>query len=513
MFILKSKCIPYNDLCTAVLAIVLSSCFTSARSQSTQQPGANLFTALESSWLQLDQGLSRGAAWGDMDGDGYPELYVSNSQGQANFLYKNRGGELLKLQQEVGSNFLESVTYGGSSEGVNWVDYDNDGDLDLYIASRGREENLLFKNDDLKGFIKVQDHPLTASDLSSSMACWADIEGDGDLDVLLVGYRHNGNFVFENLGRGSFKRRDDHVLSAGEGRGRNCSCGDANNDGLPEFFIANGRTRNEFYANKGNWNFEPLTEGLLVADLGYAYGSSWADYDNDGDLDILLTNFDKENFLFENDGNGNFEPLMEGALSGNQGGASKGQSWGDYDNDGDIDLFVGNGTYGPDMYNFLYLNDGEGDFDKIMGGVVTQHADTSAAVASADFDRDGDLDVFVANWGANDPNRFYINDTRNTNWITFRLRGADSNSHGIGAMVQLEAMAANGETSSQYRWMYPVTGYGGQNDLEIHFGLGEMSRIRTVKVYWPSGNEDIFAEPAINRHYLLEEEGTITEIK
>ena len=93
-------------------------------------------------------------------------------------------------------------------------------------------------------------------------------------------------------------------------------CGDANNDGLPEFFIANRRKPNEYYTNKGNWEFEKLEGGLMIEDLGYAYGSSWADYDDDGDLDLFLTNFDKENFLFANDGTGTFVPVEENALLG-----------------------------------------------------------------------------------------------------------------------------------------------------------------------------------------------------
>ena len=207
----------------AILFSLFLFCFCSPKPEEEPKP-KELFTQYKRTKLLYDGGLSRGAGWGDMNQDGYPDLYVTNSRGQWNFLYQNMGeGNMQKLTEGQNGNFAESIVHGGSSEGVNWVDYDNDGDLDIYISSRGIEANHLFKNDSLKRFIKVEDHPLTKDDISSSMACWADIDGDGDLDVLLVGYRYNGNYVFENLGDGNFERKDNHLLSSGEGLARNCS--------------------------------------------------------------------------------------------------------------------------------------------------------------------------------------------------------------------------------------------------------------------------------------------------
>lgn len=464
-----------------------------------------IFKAYEQGTISSDEGTTRGAAFGDVDGDGVPELYAANTQGQSNVFYQlNDAGEWVSYSENEPAWFT-TVNYKGRSEGVNWVDYDNDGDLDLYICSRGYEPNQLFQNEAGQRLKKIEDHPLVQDSLSSSMACWADFEGDGDLDVIVIGYRYNGNLVFENLGGGRFEEKSGHLMSEGEGRSRACACGDVNNDGLPEIFVARARQSNFYYVNRGDWQFESIRDGLMVEDQGYAYGASWADYDDDGDLDLFVANFDKENLLLSNDGEGGLTPVEEGEIVKTKAGASKGHSWGDYDNDGDLDIYIGNGTYGPDMRNFLFLNDGNGSFERYAQGVIETHADTTAGVTHADFDRDGDLDLFVATWGSHDQlNRLYVNQTSGRNWVSFRLKGTQSNSYGIGTQVTLYFSKA-GATQSMHRWMYPVSGYGSQNDLELHFGLGEISRIDSVVAKWPQGSREVHLGLKVNQHYQLTE--------
>jgi enediyne biosynthesis protein E4 len=474
----------------------------------------DLFITYDQGGIALDGGLTRGVAWGDVDQDGAPELYTANSKGQWNVFYKNNGrGYLKKMTEDQGKTFAESVVHGGASQGVNWVDYDGDGDLDLYICTRGYESNQLFANDSSKRFLRIENHPLTQDSVSSSMACWADFDRDGDLDVLLIGYRFNGNKLYENLGKGKFSPIENHPLAEGIGVGRACACGDANNDGLPEIFVGNARQPNFYYRNLGGWNFEKIANGAVIEDLGYAYGASWADYDDDGDLDLFVANFDKENLLLNNDGLGNFTRITNVDFVTEKGGASKGHSWGDYDNDGDLDIYIGNGTYKPDMRNFLYLNNGNGDFERYTNGVLNMHADTTAGVAHSDFDRDGDLDLFVANWGSNDQiNRLYINQTTGKNWIAFRLKGTKSNTEGIGAHLELFTNT-NGKQKSMHRWMYPITGYGSQNDSELHFGLGSINKVDSIRVHWPSGALNTYDNIQPNNHWLITEDGSIEKIK
>ncbi|TMU55547.1 CRTAC1 family protein [Flagellimonas algicola] len=471
----------------------------------------SIFEEITEGRIATDGGLSRGVAWGDYDGDGDPDLYVSNSSGQWNALYRNNGDGTFKKMTEGGFDikvFSELVRHGGSAQGANWVDYDNDGDLDLYVVGRDDEPNFLFNNIDNLGFTRITEHPLTEEGIRASMACWADIEGDGDLDIFIVASGKGPNRVYKNLGDGNFEFMEEHLLSEGTGRARACACGDANGDALPEFYIANAQAANDYYVNLGNWEFQKVEKGHLVQDVGYSYGVSWADYDDDGDLDLFLANFDKMNFLYNNDGSGNLSPVMEGPVSQQMGGASKGHTWGDYDNDGDLDLYVANGTYRPEMFNFFYLNKGDGSFEQDFSGHLLKHADTSAGAAHADFDRDGDLDIFVANWGSSDQvNRFYKNSTTGSHWISLRLNGTQSNRFGIGAKISLFS-----NEKIQYRWMYPVTGYASQNDYELHFGLGQSTVIDSLKIEWPSGHTDVHPNPTIDTHFSATEAGAL-EIK
>ncbi|MEX0313668.1 MAG: CRTAC1 family protein [Allomuricauda sp.] len=493
------------------LTSLLVGCKDADTNKSAKEKPNDIFVAVSEGRIATDAGLSRGVAWGDYDADGDPDLYVSNSNGQWNAIYRNNGDGTFKKMTEGGGDvgaISETVKHGGNSQGVNWVDYDNDGDLDLYVVSRGAEANFLFENMDNLGFKRITDSPLTAEEISASMACWADIEGDGDLDVVVVAGGSGTNLVFENLGNGNLSKREEHLLSSGNGRGRACACGDVNNDGLPEFYIANARIGNEYYVNKGDWSFEAIKKGHMVEDIGYSYGVSWADYDGDGDLDLFLANFDKRNFLYQNDGQGNFTTITKSIITTETGGASKGHSWGDYDNDGDLDLFVANGTYRPDMHNFLYLNKGNGEFVKDYSEIIVKHADTSAGMAHADFDRDGDLDIFVANWGSADQiNRFYKNTTKGYNWMSLRLKGVNTNTFGIGSRVRLFSADL-----IQTRWMYPVTGYGSQDDYELHFGLGKIPKIDSLQIIWPNNQTDVHKSIEINKHYLAHEAGDIEVI-
>jgi hypothetical protein len=469
-----------------------------------------IFKLVKEGRIAWNGGKSRGVAWGDYDGDGDPDLYVANANGQWNSFFRNNSNGNFQKITAAKNKASETVIYGGNSQGVNWVDYDNDGDLDLYIVSRGEEANFLFRNDSLTTFTRITDSPLTADSISASMACWADFDKDGDLDVFLAGYNHP-NMAFRNTGSGQFEIVENTALTINrEGRARACGCGDVNNDGLPELYVGNARRTNLYFQNLGDWQFVSMQVGHLVNDIGYSYGVSWADYDDDGDMDLFVANFDKENFLYNNDGVGNLTPITEGSIAIEKGGASKGHAWGDYDNDGDLDLYVANGTYAPNMHNFLYLNSGDGSFERDMRGDLIVQADTSAGAAHADYDRDGDLDLFVANWGGRDQiNRLYENTTTKGNWISVRLVGDSSNHFGVGTRV-VTYVSDDQADKTLSRWMYPTTGYASQNDYELHFGLGNLSKIDSLHIYWPSGIIDTHHDIQVNTHWLAQEKGTLS---
>jgi len=447
------------------------------------------FVPIDQGELVTDGNLSRGVAWGDFNSDGYADLAVANTINQPEFLYRNNGDGTFA---QVVENAVTLAA--GWTEGVSWVDFDNDGDLDLFATNVRRGRNRLFRNDGDDGFVAADAGALTEDETSSTMACWADYDVDGDLDVFVVNRDGEDDAMYRNDGGGRFARVRGNPAVSNGGQGRTCGAADADRDGDFDIYVGNGqRQRNYYYRNDGDWRFVESREGAFVTDTAYSYGISWVDYDYDDDLDLYVTNISESNHLYVNDGAGNFRPLQYGPLV-TDGGVSKGQSWGDFDNDGDLDLFIANGTTAPDMRNFLYRNDGPAGFVRVNEGPVATHADTSAGAAAADFDRDGDLDLYVANWGGGDEdNRLYRNETAGRAWVSIALEGRRSNRFGVGARVRLMA-TVGGHAYWQTRWALPATGYASANDQRIHFGLGDAARVDSLEIHWPSGIVDRYAD-------------------
>jgi Tol biopolymer transport system component len=467
---------------------------------SEQAPSGEWFVPIEEGELVTDGNLSRGVAWGDFNGDAYPDLAVANTIEQPEFLYRNDGsGTFTQLVENP-------ITLGAAwTEGVAWVDFDEDGDFDLFTTNANGQPNGLFRNDGSGGFEAADGGPLTQEAMSSTMSCWADFDGDGDLDAFVVNRDGENDAMYRNDGDGRFQRIERAPPVSNGGEGRACGAADADGDGDIDLYVANGRReRNYYYRNDGGWQFTEVTEGAFVRDTAYSYGVSWVDFDYDDDLDLYVSNISESNALYVNDGAGSFTPLSEGPLV-SDGGVSKGQTWGDFDNDGDLDLFVANGTEAPDMRNFLYRNDGPAGFVRVLEGPIATHADTSAGAAAADYDRDGDLDLFVANWGGGDEdNRLYRNETTGRNWIALRLEGRRSNRHGIGARIRLEA-TIGGRKLSQTRWLLPATGYASANEPIVHFGLGDADSIESLEIRWPSGSVDRYTDLQAGAFYVAVE--------
>lgn len=431
-------------------------------------------------------------AWGDVDGDGDPDLYVARSDGFASVLYVNdgRGG----FRADTASPATGDA---GPSEGAAWVDLDGDGDLDLYAVQRSDQPARLFVNEG--GRLRPRtDAVLTAGGRPASMACFADLEGDGDLDVFVTGYRGASNLLAVNDGSGSFRSVELPEAARGGGEARACAWGDLDGNGLPDLFVANARTPNVLLVNRGGVLEPAAPEGMSSRDA-YSYGASWADADQDGDLDLFVANFDGANVLWLNDG-GVLTAESEDRTP--QSAASKGHSWGDFDLDGRLDLYLASGTPAPGQTNRLYRGRADGfEADEAVGWLA--HADTSAGAAAADMDGDGDLDLFVANWGSADgPDRLYRNRTTGRAWIVIRPHDQDGNTGGVGAFVSVLA-TVDGGPRWQHRWIAAATGYAGQDDGGAHFGLGDAARVDSVVVRWPSGTVDRFGGQEVGRVVVL----------
>jgi hypothetical protein len=190
-----------------------------------------------------------------------------------------------------------------------------------------------------------------------------------------------------------------------------------------------------------------------------------------------------------------FTRVTEGRIAVDEG-QSRGVAWGDADGDGDLDLYVAN-TGG--QWNFFYRNDGGGRFAKLRGGVAVRHGGNSEGATWADVDNDGDLDLFVANWGSEDEeNALYRNEARGQSWIVVRPEGRRSNRMGIGLVVRVKA-TIGGRPAWRTRWLYPTTGYGSQSAPEVHVGLGSATVVDSLVLTWPSGAIDTHTALAVDR--------------
>ena len=261
------------------------------------------------------------------------------------------------------------VTDGGASRSVNWVDYDNDGVLDLFVSnglSTG-QNNFLYHGNGSPNytFTKITGSPITSDNEKSDGSTWADFDNDGDLDAFVVNWYGDNNMFYWNNGNGTFTQSTTGPTVNDGGYSETASWGDYDNDGFVDLYVPNsgGTLENFLYHNNGDQTFTKITSGDIVTETFHSRGVSWIDYDNDGDEDMFVANENGENNnLYKNmlkeTSSPDFVKITSGTIV-NDGGESWSASWGDYDNDGDQDVFV---TNFAGENNFLYQNNDDGTF-------------------------------------------------------------------------------------------------------------------------------------------------------
>ncbi len=477
-------------LCLLSLTILLTS-FTPHKIH------AQTFTKITQGDIVNDGGDSRGCAWGDYNYDGYLDLYVSNFHNQNNFLYENNGdGTFAKITSGM------PVSDGSSSYGSSWGDYDNDGDLDLFVANFGGENNLLYSNNGDNTFTEITTG-IIVNDGGFSRSCsWGDYDNDGYLDVFVANGFGNNNFLYHNNGNGTFTKilTGDIVNDGG-----NSAVGiwaDYDNDWDLDIFVSNAGGENNFlYSNNGDGLFTKITEGDIVNDVGNSSSASWGDYDNDLDSDLIVTNrVYPFNILYKNNSDGTFTKITTGIVVSDSGDFA-GSSWGDFDNDGDLDLFIATRQY---QNNVLYSNNGDGTFSKITGEIVVNDASWSIATGWCDYDNNGHLDLFVTN--SNQNNFLYANNGNNNSWINIKCNGTSfTNNFAIGTRVKIKAVV-NGNEVWQMQEISAQTGNRGQNSLNVEFGLGDAALIDSLLVEWPaSDTTQILTNVAVNQFLTIQE--------
>jgi tetratricopeptide (TPR) repeat protein len=470
---------------------------------------------------KLDGG--RASAWADFDGDADLDLAVIGHPDLA--YYRNDGGHFSDATVAAGL----SLPQGGI--GVQTADYDNDGDADLYVTRDGwfgGGRNYLFDNDGQGRFSEVAEKAGADDPGSSFCAAWADYDNDGWLDLYVAdGTGASGdstNVLYRNLGDGTFR---DMAVTAGVASPRqslSAAWGDLDSDGDADLYVCNFTQANQYYRNLGDGTFvEAGQEAGLVADHVDGFITFMLDYNNDGDLDVFVGNWSEFDtvladrlaggatqarqrpVLYRNLGDGTFEDVTEKAGLARALGTMSGVP-GDIDNDGWVDLYLGNG--GPKMQrrepDVLYRNLGDGTFEDATRAVGLGHTGKSHGVTFADYDADGDLDLYLPVGGARPGDQWhnvlYRNEGFGNNWIGFRLQGRQSNRDGIGARLRLVAggRARYAEVASGYS-------FGNSSSLEVEFGLGKTTKAEVLEVHWPSGQVDRFSDIKGGRYWTLVE--------
>ncbi|HXI03832.1 MAG TPA: FG-GAP-like repeat-containing protein, partial [Candidatus Saccharimonadales bacterium] len=474
------------------------------------------------------------SAWGDYDGDGDFDLYVSGCDSYG-ILYRNDGGKFTDVSREAG------LFHAQSGFSATFADYDNDGFPDLYVGRdgwNGAAANSLYHNNGDGTFTDVTREAGLGDAGSTFVHAWADVDRDGDIDLFLANGITGGgdtNALYLNNGDGTFTN-----ASAAAGfhetpgtRTIGVAFGDYDGDGWPDLFASGYYTVNRLYHNLGNGTFREVATQAGVDganQLSTGYVTLFIDYDNDlrpdilrtslgdwlstlaslsGDLDLTPPSYRRQIAnhlapkLYHNLGGGRFKEVAGpeglevpiGIMSANSG---------DLNNDGWIDLYFGTGDpevdrLEPDRF-FLGGPKGFTDatFASGLGDIGKGHG-----VTMVDLDGDGDLDIYVPEGGFVHgdpwPNVLYINEQKTGNhWLQIDLIGVASNRDALDTRVV--ALAGGRE---QLREVHDGEGFGSTNSPTVEFGLGRSAKVERLSVRWPSGTRQEFREVAADRRYRL----------
>jgi len=449
------------------------------------------------------------------------QQFADADPGTWNRFFRNEGnGNFSDITLESGIVTPPSViepNMMGSKFGAAWGDYNNDGLPDIYLTNLGI--NRLYRNQGDGTFTDVTAATgVSGNGVSSySSALWWDYDIDGDLDLYVSAWQGQ-NIMYENNGDGTFLNVTD-ASGLGDTKATwTSTLIDANNDGLMDLYVINDfRARNKLYINLGNKQFQEDALAFGLHDNGDGMGVDVADYNNDGFFDIYVTNitnvafYEETNPLFTNTGAGGFVNLAD-QMEVAEAGWGWGTEFFDCDHDGDLDLYVVNGFDfnggEADTSNFFF--DNAADFDSLY--FVDKSLQTGSGggadargLAVFDYDNDGDLDLLVSN--VKQKPYLYENQTATQNWLKIQLEGTVSNRSAIGAIVKV---VANGQS---FHEQHDGVNFLGQSLQPLHFGLGDAQIAEEIVIRWPSGGEERVFNVAVNRSIRIRENsGIVTGI-
>ena len=500
--------------------------------------------------------MSGGIGLFDCDNDGKLDIVMVN--GSTVDRYRQSGGDPLVTLWHQDSDLKFSdvtqkagLTRKGWGMGVAVADFDNDGNLDLFVTGFGG--NALYRNKGNCTFEDVTERAGVRGGGFSTGAAWADYDRDGNVDLFVSRYVHvdmnalpefgstkfchfkgvqvqcgpwgmegETDFLYHNRGDGTFEEvsKKAGVDDSEKYYGLGATWSDYDNDGWPDLFVADDATPNHLYHNNhdGTFTDDAMVGGIAMNSEGQALGSmgvSWGDYDHSGRLSMFITEFaDQPNTLYHNLGSRGFEDVAMQSRLGQPSLPLVG--WGtaffDMDNDGWLDLFVVNGHVYPQMDGvqgsaayaepmLLHRNLRNGTFEEVstIAGVSAMPPKSRRGAAFGDIANNGNVDVVVLNLG--EPPSLLLNTNQSPNHrVTFKLVGTRSNRAAIGARVTIHT-----GTTTQFDEVRSGGSYLSQNDLRLHFGVESAAKIDLVEVRWPTGKTESFRNVAGDKIYTIVE--------
>ena len=499
--------------------------------------------------------LGSGGGFFDYDGDGDLDIYLVNgatqidspsNQAQSNTFYQNNGnGTFTDVTEEAG---VGSTAYG---TGATVGDYDNDGDLDLYVTNFG--EDQLYQNNGNGTFTDITAHAGVGNPNWGTSCAFADVNNDGHLDLYVANYaeyapkndircEERGIHVYcgphayppvhdtfyKNNGNGTFTDASNlyRPSDLNPQHGLGVTFGDYDTDGDIDLYVANDQDPNFLFQNSGNGNFleVALISGVCYNDMGKeeaGMGTDFGDYDNDGKLDLTVSNYQTETNTVYRNHDGTFftdNTIPSGIAEVTHGYLGWGIKFFDYDNDGHQDIFVANGHLMDNITvlekhvrypqrNLLFRNLGNSTFVNVMSetdGLTLKKVSRGAAIG--DYDNDGDLDILVTNCNQR-PDLLQNVVGNQNNWIQIQVVGQKSNRSGIGARIKVVT-----GTHVQYREVQSGGSYLSFHDLRAHFGVGKAEQIERLEIRWTSGHIDTETDLPVNRRFIAIEASEIVPI-
>lgn len=479
--------------------------------------------------LSLDvMSLAGGLIVDDFDGDGLLDVLVSewNPAGSLRY-FRNKGdGSFEDRTREAGL----SKIYGGLN--IIQTDYDNDGDLDVFVmrggwlSTAGRHPNSLLQNDGHGRFTDVTFAAgLADIHYPTQTASWADFDNDGDLD-LYVGNEAYPNQLFRNSGTGHFEDVAVEMGVADRSYTKAVVWGDYDGDGFPDLYVSNFKRPNRLFHNQAGKGFVDVARDLGVDLPKNSFPAWFWDFNNDGALDLYVSSYvmavgdvaadylglpvtAELDRLYQGDGKGGFREVSR-EQNLHRITQPMGSNFGDLDNDGFLDFYLGTGypAYESLMPNLMFRNRRGQGFSDVSKAGGFGHLQKGHGVAFADLDHDGDQDVLleVGGWLAGDAfgNALFENPGFGHHFVVLKLRGTRSNRAAIGAAIKLEIIE-NGVPRSIYRWVGSGGSFGA-NPLRQHIGVGDATKVERIEIYWPTtGDRQIFEDVAVDRFYEITE--------